>query len=149
MSTWLQEESNDNDGSSRVNWCCFGNLWCGKVCGAHIGRPLYFTPGQLFNILRIYGVGGTAMQIIKSYLTDRNQMLSVKSAKSQLLPMKFGVPQPPGLCHWPCPFSGDYERHGPAGISTVVYGHDTTIYLSGVTLEDAILGALGALHTFS
>lgn len=30
-------------------------------------------------------------------------------------------------------------------VSTVVYGHDKTIYLSGGTLEGAILGAL---HTF-
>lgn len=71
-----------------------------RVCGAHIGRPLYcVTPGQLFNILRIYGVGGAAMQIIKSYLTDRNQTHSVKGAKSQPLPVKFVVPQTPGLYH--------------------------------------------------
>lgn len=52
ISTWLQEESNDNDSSFRVNWCCFGSLWCRSV--ALTLADLYIVL-PLANYLTYYG----------------------------------------------------------------------------------------------
>lgn len=48
----------------------------------------------LANYLTYYGFMVSVGQIIKSYLTDRNQMLSVKGAKSQLLLGSLECPSP-------------------------------------------------------
>ena len=47
----------------------------------------------LLNKLKYYGVIGTPLQLIKSYLTDRNQFVQIDNTKSSILHLKTGVPQ--------------------------------------------------------
>ena len=64
--------------------------------------PLYFDLGKAFDTLDTqiliaklerYGVRGTPLDLIKSYLTGRSQYVSVNGANSDPLPVTIGVPQ--------------------------------------------------------
>ena len=48
---------------------------------------------QLITKMYNYGIRGNALQLIKSYLTNRNQFVNVLDEKSETLPVQFGVPQ--------------------------------------------------------
>ena len=64
--------------------------------------PLYFDLGKAFDTLDTsilltklekYGVRGVALNLIRSYLTDRSQYVSVNGENSEPLPVTIGVPQ--------------------------------------------------------
>lgn len=98
---------------------------------------------QLLGKLQSYGVGGVVLQVFRSYLTNRNQVLCIKGAKSRPLPIKCGVPQ--GSVIGPVLFLvtvNDLDRLG----DLLLFADDTTIYSRGSTPGEA---GLGALHTFA
>ena len=64
--------------------------------------PLFFDLGKAFdtlnhntllNKLYHYGIRGTPLDLLKSYLSDRKQKVSVNGTESQYLPIDIGVPQ--------------------------------------------------------
>ena len=64
--------------------------------------PLFFDLGKAFdtlnhntllNKLYLYGIRGTPLDLLKSYLSDRKQKVSVNGTESQYLPIDIGVPQ--------------------------------------------------------
>ena len=64
--------------------------------------PLFFDLGKAFDTLDTnillaklerYGVRGTPLQLIRSYLSDRSQYVSVNGVNSDPLPVTIGVPQ--------------------------------------------------------
>jgi hypothetical protein len=48
---------------------------------------------SLLNILELYGIKGQALTLLKSYLTNRNQMCQIKNSFSSERLIKCGVPQ--------------------------------------------------------
>ena len=48
---------------------------------------------KLLTKLNNYGIRGNALQLIKSYLSNRKQYVSVLDENSETLPVRFGVPQ--------------------------------------------------------
>ena len=83
--------------------------------------------------LRYYGVTGVAFDLLKSYLTDRKQYVNLNNHKSDVLPIKTGVPQ--GSILSPLLFS--IYINDLIFISNkfkfLMYADDTTIYFN---LED-------------
>ena len=47
----------------------------------------------LLNKLKYYGVTGTRLQLLKSYLTDRNQFVQIDNTQSSIIYLTTGVPQ--------------------------------------------------------
>ena len=43
--------------------------------------------------MEYYGVSGTPLALVKSYLTNRNQYVHFENCKSELLEIKAGIPQ--------------------------------------------------------
>ena len=79
----------------------------------------------LLNKLKYYGVIGTPLQLIKSYLTDRNQFVQIDNTKSSILHLKTGVPQ--GSIIGPLLFYiNDFPRASNY-FSFVMYADDTTL----------------------
>ena len=81
----------------------------------------------LLNKLKYYGVIGTPLQLIKSYLTDRNQFVQIDNTKSSILHLKTGVPQ--GSILGPLLFLiyiNDFPRASNY-FSLIMYADDTTL----------------------
>ena len=83
----------------------------------------------LLNKLKFYGVGliGTLLQLIKRYLTDRNQFVQIDNTKSSILHLKTGVPQ--GSFLGPLLFLiyiNDFPRASNY-FSFIMYADDTTL----------------------
>ena len=49
--------------------------------------------GILLDKLKDYGISGIPLELIKSYLTNRQQHVSYKNCESDLLEVKTGIPQ--------------------------------------------------------
>ena len=83
--------------------------------------------------MEYYGVSGTPLALIKSYLTNRYQYVHFESCKSDLLEIKTGIPQ--GSILGPLFFSiliNDIVNSS-SKLSFLIYADDTTIYFN---LED-------------
>ena len=81
----------------------------------------------LLNKLKYYGVIGTPLQLINSYLTDRNQFVQIDNTKSSILHLKTGVPQ--GSILGPLLFL-IYINEFPSAsnyFSFIMYADDTTL----------------------
>ena len=85
------------------------------------------------SILEYYGVDGTPLALIKSYLNNRYQYVQFENCKSNLLEVKTGIPQ--GSILGPLFFSvliNDIVNFSNK-LSFLMYADDTTIYFN---LED-------------
>ena len=83
--------------------------------------------------LEYYGVDGTPLALIKSYLSNRYQYVQFENCKSELLEVKTGIPQ--GSILGPLFFSvliNDIVKSS-SKLSFLMYADDTTIYFN---LED-------------
>ena len=83
--------------------------------------------------LEYYGVDGTPLALIKSYLNNRYQYVQLENCKSDLLEVKTGIPQ--GSILGPLFFSvliNDIVNSSNK-LSFLMYADDTTIYFN---LED-------------
>ena len=88
---------------------------------------------SLLSILEYYGVDGTPLALIKSYLNNRYQYVQFENCKSDLLEVKTGIPQ--GSILGPLFFSvliNDIVQSS-SKLSFLMYADDTTIYFN---LED-------------
>ena len=83
--------------------------------------------------LEYYGVDGTPLALIKSYLNNRYQYVQFENCKSDLLLVKTGIPQ--GSILGPLFFSVLINNivKSSSKLSFLMYADDTTIY---VNLED-------------
>ena len=83
--------------------------------------------------MEYYGVSGTSLALVKSYLTNRYQYVQFESCKSDLLEIKTGIPQ--GSILGPLFFSILINDIVNSSIkfSFLMYADDTTIYFN---LED-------------
>lgn len=106
----------------------------------------------LIKKLEFYGITGNALNIFKSYITNRRQFVSIKSTNSSIREVKTGVPQ--GSVLGPFLFLiavNDLPIN--IHIDTVLYADDTTIFKSGkdlVSLQEEIDRAKNsALNWFS
>ena len=83
--------------------------------------------------MEYYGVSGTPLALIKSYLTNRYQYVHFESCKSDLLEIKTGIPQ--GSILGPLFFSMLINDivNSSSKLSFLMYADDITIYFN---LED-------------
>ena len=77
----------------------------------------------------LYGLGGTVLKWLKSYLSDRVHIVKVRDSLSDLVTDNCGVI---GVqCSIPCtinaPISSIIEAHG---LSSMLYADDTQIYVT-------------------
>ena len=56
-------------------------------------QKIFFSHNILLKKLEYYGVRGLANDWFRSYLTNRQQFVSINGFNSKKLPMKYGVPQ--------------------------------------------------------
>ena len=83
--------------------------------------------------MEYYGISGTPLALIKSYITNRYQYVHIESCKSDLLEIKTGITQ--GSILGPLFFSiliNDIENSS-SKLSFLMYADGTTIYFN---LED-------------
>ena len=88
-----------------------------------------------------YQIRENALNLFKSYLSDRNQFVSVLDEKSDLLPVKFGVPQ--GSVFGPLLFllyMNDISNIKEQG-KIILFADDTNIFVTGETSAEAYTGA--------
>ena len=78
------------------------------------------------------GIRGVPLQLLKSYLTDRKQYVSLKNCNSGFHPVSLGVPQ--GSSNGPLFFSlyiNDLPQFLGSLCKTILYADDSTIILGG------------------
>ena len=76
----------------------FSGTFLKKLCRSHDHRPSN-KPEPLYNDFEIYGIRGVLLKLLESYLSDRQQCVSVLGEVSDKLPVVYGVPQ--GSCLGP------------------------------------------------
>ena len=90
----------------------------------------------LIKKLEYYGIRGIALDLFKSYLSDRKQYVQIDKCKSQTLPITCGVPQ--GSVLGPLffiLFINDLHKCCPDG-KTRLFADDTTIFFHSNSAED-------------
>ena len=80
----------------------------------------------LLNKLKYYGVRGTTLALIKSYLTNRYQYVQFENSDSELLEIVTGIPQGPLFFSV---FINDFVNSSNK-FQFLMYADDTTIYFS-------------------
>lgn len=86
----------------------------------------------LLSRLSAFGVRGSALEWIRSYLTDRMQAVNINGCLSSFLPLLFGVPQgsvlgPQFFTIYSSPIATIARKHG---LQVHMYADDTQLYLS-------------------
>jgi hypothetical protein len=87
----------------------------------------------LFHILENYaGINDIALQLIKSYFSDRSQCVQIEGITSELVSMLCGVPQgsvlgPMKFCLYLLPLGAILRHHS---VSYHIYADDTQLYIS-------------------
>ena len=81
-----------------------------------------------------FGITDTCLAFLRSYLTDRTQFVSVSGSTSNLVPLRYGVPQgsvlgPVLFLLYTQPLAGVIEHHS---VSHSEYADDTQLYDSAV-----------------
>ena len=95
-----------------------------------------------------FGVNGSLLDLIRNYLSGRQQFTVLNGVKSDLLPVSMGIPQ--GSVLGPTLFvlfTNDLPRSMPSG-SVYMYADDTTIYCVGETADLVIDQLNKALREF-
>ena len=95
-----------------------------------------------------FGVNGSLLDLIRNYLSGRQQFTVLNGVKSDLLPESMGIPQ--GSVLGPTLFvlfTNDLPRSVPSG-SVYMYADDTTIYCVGETADLVIDQLNKALREF-
>ena len=80
----------------------------------------------------LYGLGGTVLKWLKSYLSDRSYVVKIRDSLSSPVTNNCGVPQgsvigPMLYTMYSAPISKIIEAHG---LGSMLYADDTQIYLS-------------------
>ena len=91
----------------------------------------------LLNKLNSYGIRGTALTLLKSYLTNRKQYVMYNDVPSETMDVKFGVPQ--GSILGPLLFllymNDIVNCFSDSEVKFVLYADDTNIFISGPSRE--------------
>lgn len=98
----------------------------------------------LLNKLPYYGIRGSSLRFVESYLTHRWQLVEYRKQISSTLPVEDGVPQ--GSILGPLLFilyMNDLSYHTSARI--IQYADDTTAYLRGSMLDQLRVESLSAM----
>ena len=116
--------------------------------------PLFFDLGKAFDTLKHdlllkklehYGIRGTPLALIKSYLSNRKQKVMVDGVESDYLPLEIGVPQ--GSILGPLLFIiyvNDITTAAPTE-QVALYADDTTCITGAMTIYETIDKAKYAL----
>ena len=86
----------------------------------------------LLSRLSSFGVRDSALEWIRSYLTDRTQAVNISGCLSSFIPLLFGVPQgsvlgPQFFTIYSSPIANIARKHG---LEVHMYADDTQLYLS-------------------
>ena len=91
----------------------------------------------LLSKLNNYGIRGQALQLLRSYLTDRTQYVSILGQESEQLKVEFGVPQ--GSVLGPLLFllymNDILNCYQGSDCKFVLYADDTNIFITGPSKE--------------
>ena len=92
---------------------------------------------------RDFGISGTLLGWIKSYLSERQQLTTVNGSTSEMIPISFGIPQ--GSVLGPTLFTNDLPSFVSSG-SVYMFADDTTVCCISDTAEESIVQLNSALR---